>query len=413
MPNSGFFPIKSIDVNLKEGPFTEGIVDNYQVSAVDKDAIDLKNGLQYSNPSGIDHLQTFVQELVAKMNPPLFKNYKAFVSNGNAASIHRVLDAILDKDDVLLSDQFSYTPATEHCKNFKAHMVALKMTNGKTDIDYLTEILKNWSKYYPDYKMPKAFYTIPNGTNPFGIVLTMDDKKKIYALLEKYNFMIIEDDPYGYLTLPKYEPGAPKEATVEEFINDIGPSFLKIDTAGRVIRIETFSKIFAPGLRLGFIVGHEKFINAIMLYTFVVTGQFLAGPSQILLNNTVAKLGGVDGFLKWIAKVRNEYVLRVHKCLTILYDSKPYKEGKFTVMEPEAGMFLTLQFKQDLTELIKETAVKGVIVVNGATMKVGELAPGFDSVEDTRFIRITYASLMGDELEEALNRFIEAVELTI
>lgn len=106
---------------------------------------------------------------------------------------------------------------------------------------------------------------------------TLEFRKEIYALAEKYDFAIIEDDPYGYLSLPAYRPPQGifqlKEfLTVDEYIADhLVPSYLTIDTTGRVIRIETFSKLFAPGLRLGFMVAHKDFINAISNYQHVVT----------------------------------------------------------------------------------------------------------------------------------------------
>ena len=91
----------------------------------------------------------------------------------------------------------------------------------------------------------------------------------------KYDFAIIEDDPYGYLTLPKYEKPniggsgnneLKNDLEIDDYLkNHLTPSYLELDTTGRVLRVETFSKLFAPGLRLGFIVGHKKSLTQLRI----------------------------------------------------------------------------------------------------------------------------------------------------
>ncbi|MPC09297.1 Kynurenine/alpha-aminoadipate aminotransferase, mitochondrial [Portunus trituberculatus] len=90
-------------------------------------------------------------------------------------------------------------------------------------------------------------YLIPNADNPTGNTLSHERRQEIYDIACTYDILIIEDDPYFFL---QYGPQIP-------------PSFLSLDTAGRVLRIDSFSKIIGPGLRLGYITADKPFIDTI------------------------------------------------------------------------------------------------------------------------------------------------------
>lgn len=109
------------------------------------------------------------------------------------------------------------------------------------------------------------------GHNPTGIVLSVERKKEIYAICHKYDVIIVEDEPYWYLQFPsaateeaksRGQPipapsHSPATTTTSSsgypFLDSLTPSFLSLDTDGRVVRLDTFSKTVAPGCRLGWI----------------------------------------------------------------------------------------------------------------------------------------------------------------
>lgn len=90
--------------------------------------------------------------------------------------------------------------------------------------DMLREKLESWTK-----PMPKFLYINPTGSNPTGTVLSLERKREIYSLCSKYDILILEDDPYFVL---QYDCG-----------DELIPSFLSMDTDGRVIRFDSFSKV--------------------------------------------------------------------------------------------------------------------------------------------------------------------------
>jgi DNA-binding transcriptional MocR family regulator len=117
------------------------------------------------------------------------------------------------------------------------------------------------------------------GHNPTGIVLTLERRKAIYAVCSKYDVVIIEDEPYWYLQYPSAElqeaksrdqpvpePAVPEplpQSSGYPYLDSLVPSFLNIDTDGRVIRLDTFSKTIAPGCRLGFITAQPAIIEKV------------------------------------------------------------------------------------------------------------------------------------------------------
>lgn len=115
------------------------------------------------------------------------------------------------------------------------------------------------------------------GHNPTGGVLPVRRRKELYAICQKYDVIIVEDDPYWYLQYPSADraearsrqkpeptaqvPPAPAKSSGYEFIDSLVPSFLSIDVDGRVVRLDTFSKTVAPGCRLGWITAQPAFIE--------------------------------------------------------------------------------------------------------------------------------------------------------
>lgn len=91
----------------------------------------------------------------------------------------------------------------------------------------------------------------PTGSNPTGSVLSEDRRREIYALAKKYDFLIIEDDAYYFVHFLDYKP----------------TSFLSLDTDGRVIRVDSFSKIISAGIRIGILTAHRDIVKHLTTHT--------------------------------------------------------------------------------------------------------------------------------------------------
>lgn len=125
--------------------------------------------------------------------------------------------------------------------------------------------------------IPKLLYVIPSGQNPTGSMSSVDRIKEIYLICQKYGIFIIEDDPYCLLQFPlgeilkntSFDQDKVQNSGIEEIfrmmpgIDGIGkvPSYLSIDEYGIVIRLDSFSKILAPGFRVGWVTAESCIID--------------------------------------------------------------------------------------------------------------------------------------------------------
>lgn len=452
-PNDGFFPVNSIQVEIQDAPFESSLNFHHTNNSLeqlpkdlkkldlnlekekksvnivkrgeDKNLIDIRQGFQYSMHSGMDQLNQFCKDFIERVHKPGYSEWTTTLSTGAGDGILKTMDAVLNPGDVVLMEEFTFVPSLMMIKECGATGVPIKLSVNShsegLDLDYLTNLLENWETLKPGMNKPKALYTIPTGQNPTGLTQSVEFRKKVYALAEKYDFIIIEDDPYGYLTLPPFKKpdGVVKLdefITVEEYLKDhVTPSYLTIDTKGRVLRIETFSKLFAPGLRIGFIVGHKRLIDVILRYAAVVT-KFPSGVAQTLLQNVLyQKFGGVDGWIEWILKMRQVYIHKRNLLVNELTKSTIYEKGLIDIIDPKAGMFISVVLKfpegtdvQEKIDLLNfKFASFGVGVVPGLNMAVDKEF----SIERGSFFRLTFAPLNNDEeVVEASKRFVDAVE---
>lgn len=100
------------------------------------------------------------------------------------------------------------------------------------------------------YCILQLLYINPTGANPTGTILSETRRRKVYELAQKYNFLILEDDPYYFVHFLDKEP----------------TSFFSLDTDGRVIRLDSFSKIMSAGIRVGAITAHQDIVAKIVLH---------------------------------------------------------------------------------------------------------------------------------------------------
>lgn len=227
-----------------------------------------------------------------------------------------------------------------------------------------------------------------------------------------------EDEPYYFLQMEPYKgPGAspvPAPSSHQEFLDSIVPSFLSIDVDGRVMRADSFSKVIAPGSRVGWITASEQMCQRYRTHADVST-QGPSGFSQLILYKLLDETWGHTGYLDWLIHMRMEYTKRRN----VMLDSCERHLPKNIVswVPPMAGMFhwLEIDWKQHpdagtktLDEIEEEIFQK--IVEHGTLLMKGSWFCADRSVErDTMFFRATYAAAGFDQIDEACRRFGDAI----
>lgn len=439
LPLPDLFPFNEITVSTLAPPFARGVdvipeTDEEELKVVlrkDKNNLThekdtpLETALQYGNSAGLSELSDFIKEHTRIVHHPQYKDWDIVTTVGNTQAWDSTLRTFANRGDVILTEEFTFPSASE-----TAHANGVTCVPVKVDLEgiipeELEKLLSNW-----EGPSPKLLYTIPTGQNPTGGTLSLERRKKIYEICKQFDIIIVEDEPYYFLQMDEFKPGSsnqelPPAPTHEEFLKSLVPSYLSIDTEGRVIRLDSFSKVIAPGTRLGWIVAQERFIER-YLRQHEVTIQIASGFSQSILNGILHRWGQA-GYIDWLIQLRFNYTIKRNLCLDVVEKYIPKEVCEW--IAPSAGMFFwirvdasksphynSLQFHRDPAKVETHVYEKGL--ENGVLMIPGH----WFVIEDERkhhlihrdgrqymYFRGTFASVKPDALEEGIKRFGETL----
>ncbi|KAH9055318.1 PLP-dependent transferase, partial [Lactarius vividus] len=278
----------------------------------DDGGVNLAAALQYGPATGLPYLQKFMREFTERVYAPAYENWTTLVHTGNTDGWSRIAKLLLNPGDTLLVEEWTYPSALASTRPIDIRWHGVPVDNQGMRADALREILAGWDVEKSGPR-PRVIYTIPVGQNPCGTTMGLERKKAIYDICVEYDVIIAEDDPYFFLQIGEFVPKSQRKAECEppageevaRFIDSLVPSFLKIDTQGRVIRIDTFSKTIAPGMRLGWFTCSPLFAERLERIGETST-QNPCGLSQALVVALLTQWT-FDGYIRWLRGLRTQY----------------------------------------------------------------------------------------------------------
>ncbi|KAJ3127566.1 hypothetical protein HK098_006095 [Nowakowskiella sp. JEL0407] len=374
-PNPSTFPFSSMSFTLKNG---ETIV-------ISDD--ELRKGLQYSPTNGLPDLVSWLKNLQTVFHTPessTLPNFEICIGNGSQDVLTKAFDAFINKGDYILIDSPAYVGSLAFLKPMGVNFLEVEQDGDGVIPESLEKVL---SEAKDRNIVPKVFYTVPVGSNPAGTSTSFERKERVYEICEKYNILILEDDPYYYL----------------QFTTPRIPSYFSLSSRptfkSRVIRFDSFSKILSAGIRIGWATGPAELIERISLHGQVTT-LHASGLSQIVTLKLLQKWG-VEGFLKHCDDVAEFY--RVKRDVFLKCAEKRISDIA-TWNIPSAGMFVWINLKtvSDTSDLIKRKAIEKKVL----------LVPGFEflpNVTKTSYVRASFSLASEEEIDEALRRLRELI----
>lgn len=239
-------------------------------------------------------------------------------------------------------EEYTFASAAETAFPLGLKAVGVPMDEQGLYPDAMDDILSNWDPEARGARKPYVLYTIPTGQNPTGATQSAERRRAIYKVSQKHDVIIVEDEPYYFLQMQPYvgedAKPVPPPATHEDFIKSLVPSFLSMDVDGRVVRLESFSKVVSPGSRVGWIVASDQIIER-FIRNFETSSQNPSGIAQIALFKLLDEHWGHSGYLDWLINLRMSYTTRrdslVHACEKHLPREIAHWEA------PAAGMFVS------------------------------------------------------------------------
>lgn len=439
LPLAEYFPIETVKAQIPGAPFPNGIGANVKPEDFveieitkakgDENQIELAKSLQYGYTQGHDAIMNFVKDHTEMIHKIPYKNWDAVATVGNTESWDSILRTLTGRGDTILVEEHSFSSALETCNGLGLNTFPVPMDTEGILPDKLEALLDQWVG-----PKPKLLYTIPTGQNPTGSCLSAERRKAIYELACKHDFVIVEDEPYFFLQMETYTTDKPSRSgkvvhNFDEFISALVPSFISMDVEGRVVRLDSFSKVLAPGIRFGWIIGQAPLMERV-LRLHEVTIQNPAGLTQSLTNGILQKWGQ-EGYLEWLMKIRQEYTHKRDVAIDAVYDYLPLDLTTF--LPPVAGMFFTVYFDASkhpkfaeyesdplqVENAIYEQALKqGSLMIPGSWFKAegNSVPPQTETptnpeTKNMIFFRGTYAAVPLDDLIVGIEKFGKAVKI--
>lgn len=403
MPNPKLFPVGGITFTLQDG------------TKLELSSADVVAALQYSPTPGLPELVDRLTRMqVGEHKPP--KPVAVTVTPGSQDGLAKLFDALVSKDDTLLIEAPTYSGSLALVEPIGCRIAAVPTDAGGLQPEAMAAMLDGWNAATQGRK-PRVLLTIPTGGNPTGASLSLERKRAIYEIARKHDLIIIEDSPYYYLS---YAPT--REA-----------SLLSMDTDGRVVRTDSFSKILSAGIRVGFLTGPPAIIERVNLHNqasimhcsglsqamvlallrhwragdapAAAAGAGAAAPAGAKLSSASASpLGAafeahLEGVRRFYSAQCDAFMAAANRHLRANADGSGELLAQFS--RPSAGMFIWMKLKgvEDTFDLVtKEAAAAKVLFVPGSAF-----FPGCGAAK-TPFVRAAFSTASPAEMETALER---------
>ena len=331
--------------------------------------------LQYGPTDGLAGLRAVLADLMRDLGIRV-KADQILVTSGAQQALTLIAEAFIDPGDIIITEGPTYLGALQAFSAFEPDVRAIPFDEDGMRMDLLEAELERIGKNNPRLKF---CYTIPNFQNPGGVTMSAERRRRLLELAHEYNFMVVEDDPYGRL---RYDGGhqVPLKAMDDS-----------------VIYLGTISKMLGPGLRTGWIAAPEAVLARINL---VKQGADLCGSAfdQLVVQHYFADIPWQRTLQKFVAL----YKERRDAMLAALEEFFP-PEATWT--HPAGGMFLwiTLPDYMDTDSMLAEALESGVTYVPG-----NSFFP--DGVTGKNSMRVNFSFETPESITEAIRRLAGVIE---
>ena len=302
-------------------------------------AEDTARALQYGPTDGVAAVKACIAEVMAAEGTAV-DPYDVLVTTGGQQVIDLVCKTLVDPGDVIVAEGPTYPGAVPTFSAYQADVVQVPLDEDGMRVDELEATL---DRLEAEGRRPKFVYTVPNFHNPGGVTMSLPRRRRLVQVAHERELLVLEDNPYGLL---RYE-------------GDPLPTLHALDHGRFVIYLGTFSKILAPGLRLGWAAAPGPVLEKLNL----------AKQGSDLCSSSFAQLFVVAYFrhARWqdyLESLKALYRKRRDVMLDALAEHLP-PEASWT--RPQGGLFIwaTLPDFLDTTDLLARALSRNVAFVPG------------------------------------------------
>lgn len=333
--------------------------------------------LQYSVTEGYPTLRKQVSErLYSKFNIGTQQDDTIIVTGGQQA-IELSCKILCNENDVVICEEPSFIGALNAFRSYNTRLVGVPMQQDGMDLDRLEQILKT-------EKQAKLLYIISTFQNPMGVTTSLQKRKEIYRLAQKYGVTIFEDNPYGEL----------------RFAGQDVPTIKSMDKDGIVIYAGSFSKILSPGMRIGFVCAPKPVISKL-----VVAKQISDVHTNIFFQMLTSEYLAQENIDAHIETIRDLYG---KKCAAMLKKMDQTFPESVSYTRPQGGLFIWCDLGKniDADKFAKEVLADKIAVVPGSTFMTDDKKPN-------SCIRLNYSMPSVEQIDTGINILAKAIKRRI
>ena len=221
----------------------DGLVEAVR-EAMDREGRDLS---YYPHPAGLPALRELLADKLGRDRNMTVSADDIVLTAGSGEAIGMMIQAMTDPGDVLLTEEFVYLGTLRQMRRYRAEVVGVKCDEQGIIPDVLADTIK---RLQGQGKKVKFLYTIPTFQNPLGFTMTLERRQRVLEICQGAGLPIFEDDCYVDL----------------RFEGEDVTSFHSMDDSGSVVYTGSFSKIVAPGMRMGYLVAPNQVMERAMSF---------------------------------------------------------------------------------------------------------------------------------------------------
>jgi 2-aminoadipate transaminase len=298
---------------------------------------------------------------------------QVFITNGAQQGLTILSRLFLDPDAVAVIEEVTFTGIQQVTLGRRARVRTIR-TNLETgaETDDLEEVFRQDPK-------PRLAILIPDFHNPLGVSLTAEKRRRIASLAAEYEVPLVEDDPYSAL----------------RFQGDSLPPIKAYDEIGLVFYLSSFSKMLAPGIRLGWIIAPADFIPKV-----TVIRESMDLETSTLTQRAVEEFlsrGYLEEYLLKLTSVNEERFVAIDQAL------EDHLGELASWTHPQGGLFtwVTLPDEVNAWDMFPKALERQVAYIPGAAFAVHG--------GHTNTMRLNFSNATPDEIEDAIHRLAEVI----
>lgn len=333
--------------------------------------------LQYGPTEGNHRLRLYLAQKMTREGA-ITSEENILITNGSQQGLDLISKILLNPHDLVIAEEPGYVGGLGAINNYQGNIIPVSIDEQGLCTHVLEQKLKQFSH---EGKKVKLVYVVPNFQNPTGVTMSLERRKHLLQLADRFDFIIIEDNPYGEL---RYRG---------EFI----PSIKSLDTEGRVIYLGSFSKTFIPGIRVGWIAADRHLVEKLIA----------AKQATDLCSNTMGQrlvlhfceTGYIDNHVQELVSYYNP------KRDLMLSSMEQHFPAGISWTVPDGGFFIWVTFPTNMSSrevLLKCLEQQKVAFVDGGGF--------FTNGTGKNTARFSFSEASTEEIEEGVYRLGQVLQ---